>query len=157
MEIEESVAIVFGGASGLGEATVRRLAAEGAVVVVADLAADRAAQVAEEVGGRAVATDVTDAASVEAAVAAATELGPLRISVTCAGIGTPGKLVGREGPTALESFSRVIEVNLLGTINALRCAAFLSMSAEYRCALPSGSCVTKPLFSRVRRIVSTVV
>lgn len=123
METKESVAIVFGGASGLGEATARRLAAEGARVLIADLAAERAAAVAEEIGGLPIAADVTDSGSVEAAVAAATELGPLRVSVTCAGIGTPGKLIGREGPTPLEAFAKVIAVNLLGTINVLRCAA----------------------------------
>jgi len=123
VEIDGSIAIVFGGGSGLGEATARRLAAEGARVLVADLAADRAARVAAEIGGLAVTTDVTDPASVEAAVAAATELGSLRIAVTCAGLATPGKLLGREGAAPLDSFARVIEVNLLGTINTLRCAA----------------------------------
>ena len=123
MEIKGSVATVFGGASGLGEATARRLAAEGAHVVVADLAGDRAEQLAAEIDGTAVTVDVADAGSVEDAVALASELGRLRISVTCAGIGTPAKLIGREGPTPLERFAQVINVNLLGTINTLRCAA----------------------------------
>lgn len=117
-------AIVFGGASGLGEATARRLAADGADVVVADLNVDRANAVADAIGGRAVATDVTDPGSVEAAVAAAAEApGGLRLSVVCAGLATPGKLLGREGPTELERFANVIQVNLIGTINALRLAA----------------------------------
>jgi NAD(P)-dependent dehydrogenase (short-subunit alcohol dehydrogenase family) len=125
MDIEGKTAIVFGGASGLGEATARRLAGEGADVVLADLAADRAAALAEEIGGRAVACDVTDPGSVQAAVDTAAERSEtgLRIAVTCAGIGTAAKLIGREGPTPLESFAKVITVNLIGTINALRLAA----------------------------------
>jgi len=124
MQSEGASAVVFGGASGLGEATARRLAADGARVVVADLAAERAAAVAAEIGGVAVATDVTDPAAVEAAVAQAAQApGGLRIAVVSAGLGTPAKLVGRDGPTPLDAFARVIEVNLIGTINALRLAA----------------------------------
>jgi NAD(P)-dependent dehydrogenase (short-subunit alcohol dehydrogenase family) len=124
MRISGAGAIVFGGASGLGEATVRRLTAQGAEVVIADLAEDRATALSSETGARAVPTDITDQASVEAAVAAAA--GPqrgLRVSVVCAGVATPGKLLGRDGPTPLEHFEAVIRVNLLGTINALRGAA----------------------------------
>ncbi|HEX3240849.1 MAG TPA: SDR family NAD(P)-dependent oxidoreductase [Solirubrobacterales bacterium] len=123
MKIEGTVAAVFGGASGLGAATARRLADEGAKVVVADLALDAAASLAAEIGGLAVEVDVADAASVEGAVARTAELGQLRIAVNCAGLGTPTKLLGREGPTPLDAFAKVIEVNLLGTINVLRCAA----------------------------------
>ena len=123
MQIKDSVAIVFGGASGLGEATARRLAAEGATVVVADLNDAQAQAVAADIGGTAVATDVTSPESVEAAVAAASERGPLRISVVCAGIGTAGKLIGRDGANPLDGFARTIEVNLIGTINAQRVAA----------------------------------
>jgi NAD(P)-dependent dehydrogenase (short-subunit alcohol dehydrogenase family) len=125
VEIQGAAAIVFGGASGLGEATARRLAAEGAHVVVADLAADRAAALADEIGGRAATCDVTDPDSVQAAVDTAAGLSDagLRISVTCAGLGTPGKLIGRDGPTPLDRFAAVIQVNLVGTINALRVAA----------------------------------
>jgi NAD(P)-dependent dehydrogenase (short-subunit alcohol dehydrogenase family) len=124
MQSEGASAIVFGGASGLGEAAARRLAADGARVVVADLAADRAQALAREIDGTAIATDVTDPAAVEAAVAqAAQEPDGLRIAVVSAGLGTPAKLVGGDGPTPLEAFSRVIEVNLIGTINALRVAA----------------------------------
>ena len=123
MKTDGAVAVVFGGASGLGEATARRLAADGARVVVADLGAEKAATVAEEIGGVPVGVDVTSEDSVEHAIAEATKLGELRICVTCAGIGTPGKLLGREGPTPLRKFAQVIEVNLLGTINVLRCAA----------------------------------
>jgi NAD(P)-dependent dehydrogenase (short-subunit alcohol dehydrogenase family) len=123
VRIDGSVAAVFGGASGLGEATARRLAAGGATVLVADLAADRAAAVADEIGGSWAEVDVSDPGSVEAAVTAATGLGALRIAVNTAGIATPNSLIGREGPTPLGAFARVIDVNLLGTINVLRCAA----------------------------------
>jgi NAD(P)-dependent dehydrogenase (short-subunit alcohol dehydrogenase family) len=120
VEIDGTRAIVFGGASGLGEATARRLAAEGAHVTVADLDAERAHAVAAEIGGTGIGCDVTDPDSTAAAVAAAQDI---RIAVVCAGVGTPGKLIGRDGPAPLESFARVINVNLLGTINALRLAA----------------------------------
>jgi NAD(P)-dependent dehydrogenase (short-subunit alcohol dehydrogenase family) len=125
MEIPGAAAIVFGGASGLGEATARRLAAEGAEVVVADLATERAQALAAEIEGHAATCDVTDGDSVQAAVDLANGLTPrgLRISVTCAGVGTPAKLIGRDGPTPLESFAKVINVNLLGTINTLRLSA----------------------------------
>ena len=125
MEIRGAAAIVFGGASGLGEATARRLAAEGAEVVIADLATERAQQLAGEIGAHAATCDVTDPDSVQKAVDTAAALTPrgLRISVTCAGVGTPAKLIGRDGPTPLESFAKVININLVGTINALRLAA----------------------------------
>jgi NAD(P)-dependent dehydrogenase (short-subunit alcohol dehydrogenase family) len=123
MQVEGAVAAVFGGASGLGEATARRLAAGGAKVLVADLNVERAAAVAAEIDGAHVACDVADSASVEDAIAVATELGDLRIAVDCAGIATPTKLVRKGKPTPLEDFAKVIAVNLLGTINVLRCAA----------------------------------
>lgn len=124
MEIAAAGAIVFGGASGLGEATARRLAADGAEVVVADLAEERAQEIAKEIGGRAIKCDVTNVEQ----VAAAAKLGAdadrgLRISVVCAGLGAAAKLVGREGPTPLEEMAKVINVNLLGTINAMGQAA----------------------------------
>jgi NAD(P)-dependent dehydrogenase (short-subunit alcohol dehydrogenase family) len=125
MRIDGAAAIVFGGASGLGEATARRLATEGAEVVVADLNDERARTVAAELGGHAARCDVTDARSVGAAVELAAGLGQrgLRIAVVCAGLATPAKLIGRDGPTPLERFAKVIEVNLTGTINALRLSA----------------------------------
>jgi NAD(P)-dependent dehydrogenase (short-subunit alcohol dehydrogenase family) len=141
MRIEGATAIVFGGASGLGEATARRLAMEGATVTIADLDGERAATVAAEIGGAHVLTDVTDPAAVEAAVNAAARSGPLRISVTCAGIGTPGKLLGREGANPLEGFAKVIAVNLLGTINALRCAAASMVAGEPTADGERGVCV----------------
>jgi NAD(P)-dependent dehydrogenase (short-subunit alcohol dehydrogenase family) len=125
MQIQGTAAIVFGGASGLGEATARRLAAEGATVTVADLNVSRAESVAGEFGGIAQAADVTDSEAVQRAVDTAAGSAPagLRISVCCAGVGWPAKLIGRDGPTPLDHFANVINVNLLGTINALRLAA----------------------------------
>jgi NAD(P)-dependent dehydrogenase (short-subunit alcohol dehydrogenase family) len=124
MQISGAGAVVFGGASGLGEATARRLAAEGAHVVVADLAEERAEALATEIGGVGVRCDVLDDASVLAAIAAAAEAPRgLRISVICAGLGTPAKLLGREGPNPFSTFEQVIKVNLLGTLNALRLAS----------------------------------
>ena len=125
MKIQGTAAIVFGGASGLGEATAERLSAEGASVVVADLNHELAATVAARIGGTAIVCDVTDPASVEAAVELAAGLtgGGLRIVAMTAGIATPGKLIGRDGPTPLETFSNVIAVNLIGTINTLRLTA----------------------------------
>jgi NAD(P)-dependent dehydrogenase (short-subunit alcohol dehydrogenase family) len=122
--LDGSAAIVFGAASGLGEAVARQLAADGASVVVADINQERAASVADSIGGQAVIADVTDPESVEAAIATTSALpGRLRISVNCAGIGTPGKLLKRGEPTPLDHFSSVIDVNLVGTINVLRTAA----------------------------------
>jgi NAD(P)-dependent dehydrogenase (short-subunit alcohol dehydrogenase family) len=124
MEIGGQAALVSGGASGLGRATARALAHAGVKVAILDLNAAAAAETAKEVGGLALACDVTDAASVEAAVAEARRHhGPARIAVCCAGIGTAGRIVGRGGPIPLEDFRRVIEVNLIGSFNLLRLAA----------------------------------
>jgi len=142
MQVDGAVAAVFGGASGLGEATARRLAAGGARVLVADLNAERAAAVAAEIDGAHVGCDVADAVSVEAAVAAASELGDLRIAVDCAGIATPTKLIRKGKATPLEDFAKVIAVNLLGTINVLRCAAAAMADAEPVADGDRGICVT---------------
>ena len=126
MRIEGQSALVAGGASGLGAATVRRLHAEGAHVVIADLSQDLGAALAAELGERArfVATDVTDEAAVQRAVDAAAEAPRgLRIAVCCAGIGWAEKLAGRRGAHTLEGFQRVITVNLVGTFNVLRLSA----------------------------------
>jgi NAD(P)-dependent dehydrogenase (short-subunit alcohol dehydrogenase family) len=141
MEIDGRVAIVVGGASGLGEAAARRLAAAGAKVVVADLDIERASGVAADIDGLAVEVDVTDEASVENAIAEATKVGVLRIAVNTAGIGTPTKLISRGGPTALSSFAKVIEINLLGTINVLRCAAAAMVATEPEEGGERGICV----------------
>ncbi|WP_077489377.1 3-hydroxyacyl-CoA dehydrogenase [Sinomonas mesophila] len=125
MELQGTTALVTGGASGLGAATVRRLHAGGAAVVIADLPGSAGAELAAELGERAAfaPADVTDEEQVRAAVARASQLGPLRVVVNCAGIATPGKVLGREGVLALEQFERVIRVNLLGTFNVVRLAA----------------------------------
>lgn len=141
MQIEGQVAAVFGGASGLGEATARRLASGGAKVLVADLNEDRARAVAAEIDGVHVAADVADANSVEDAIAAATEMGDLRIAVDCAGIATPTKLVRKGKPTPLEDFAKVLAVNLLGTINVLRCAAAAMAATEPVADGDRGVCV----------------
>ena len=124
MNIAGSGALITGGASGLGAATARRLAALGARVVVADLNRGAGEALARELGeaARFVEADVTDAESTQRAVDAAAESG-LRILVCCAGVGTPEKLLGKEGPLDLERFERVVRINLIGTVNPVRLAA----------------------------------
>jgi NAD(P)-dependent dehydrogenase (short-subunit alcohol dehydrogenase family) len=124
MLLRDQAAIVTGGASGLGAATARKLAAQGAKVAVCDLNAKLAESVAAEIKGVAVTCDVSDAASAEAAIAAAAKAhGPARVLVSCAGIGAAKRVVGRDGPMALADFDKVIKVNLIGTFNMLRLAA----------------------------------
>ncbi|CAM3230120.1 4-formylbenzenesulfonate dehydrogenase TsaC1/TsaC2 [Arthrobacter ulcerisalmonis] len=130
MDVNGTVALITGGASGLGAATARRLHDDGAAVVLVDLASSAGEQVAAELVGDGsgpaaifVAADVTDEDQVQAAVDAATTLGPLRIVVNCAGIGTPGKVLGRDGVLPLADFNRVVQINLVGTFNVLRLAA----------------------------------
>jgi NAD(P)-dependent dehydrogenase (short-subunit alcohol dehydrogenase family) len=127
MKSFDVAAVVSGGASGLGEATTRALAAEGAAVTILDLNEDRGAALAAELGGHTtfVRTDVTDEASVQAAIADATGKDrPLRIAVNCAGIGWAQRTVGRDGtPHDLGAFTKTVMVNLVGTFNVLRLAA----------------------------------
>jgi NAD(P)-dependent dehydrogenase (short-subunit alcohol dehydrogenase family) len=125
MQVEKSVALVTGASSGLGLATARRLAAEGAKVVILDLPSSRGGEVAAELGGsvRFAPGDVTSEQDVAAAVAAAADLGPLRIVVNCAGTGVPAKTIGRDGPAALDGFTKTVTVNLIGTFNVIRLAA----------------------------------
>ena len=133
MEIGGSGALVAGGASGLGEATARRLHADGAHVVIADLNDERGRALSDELGDRAsfVRTDVTDADGVQAAVsAAAGQAVPLRVAVSCAGIGGAGRVVGSKGPHSLERFEQVIRVNLIGTFNVMRLAAAVMAENE---------------------------
>jgi NAD(P)-dependent dehydrogenase (short-subunit alcohol dehydrogenase family) len=125
MDLNRTSAIVSGGASGLGEATVAALAAAGATVVVADLSEERGKAVASAAGGTFARTDVTDEQSVQAAVDAAVATGaPLRAVVNCAGIGWATRTVNRDGsPHDLASFRKVIDVNLIGTFNLMRIGA----------------------------------
>jgi NAD(P)-dependent dehydrogenase (short-subunit alcohol dehydrogenase family) len=123
MLLKDQAAIVTGGASGLGAATARKLAAQGAKVAVCDLNVKLAESVAAEIKGVAVACDVADAASAEAAIAAAAKAhGPARVLVNCAGIGVAKRVVGRDGPHSLADFDRVIRINLIGSFNMLRLA-----------------------------------
>ncbi|BCW69565.1 SDR family NAD(P)-dependent oxidoreductase [Arthrobacter sp. NicSoilB8] len=159
MDIKGTVALITGGASGLGAATARRLFDAGASVVLVDLpgsagdafaaelnasagnpaaaggapAGAAGADAAAAEGGRTavfVPADVTDEVQVQAAVGAASALGPLRIVVNCAGIATPGRVLGRDGVLPLETFSRVIQINLVGTFNVIRLAAAAMAATE---------------------------
>jgi NAD(P)-dependent dehydrogenase (short-subunit alcohol dehydrogenase family) len=123
MQLKDMAAIVTGGASGLGAATARRLAAQGAKVAVCDLNAKLAESVAAEIKGTAIVCDVSDAASAEAAIVQAAKAhGPARVLVNCAGIGVAKRVIGRDGPMPLSDFDRVIRVNMIGTFNMLRLA-----------------------------------
>src|ERR1700753_3859797 len=122
MELNGTSAIVTGGASGLGEATARVLAAAGAYVVVADLNEEAGTKVAAEIGGQFAKTNVTDEGEAAAAVAAAEASGrPLRAAVNCAGIGYASRTLSRDGsPHDLGAFNKVIAINLVGTFNVMR-------------------------------------
>jgi NAD(P)-dependent dehydrogenase (short-subunit alcohol dehydrogenase family) len=144
MQVEGSSAIVFGGASGLGEASARRLHEHGARVTIADLNEDKGGGLADELGDEAsfVKTDVTKADEVEAAVAAAAEAeGGLRINVCCAGVGWAEKLAGKRGPHQLQPFETVIQINLIGTFNALRFAAVAMLGNDPNAEGERGVCV----------------
>ena len=125
MDLTGTAAIISGGASGLGEATARALAAAGSTVVIADLNADRGEAVAAELGGKFVQTDVADEASVASAVDVAAALpAPLRVIVNCAGIGWAERTVNRDGsPHSYATFRKVIDINLIGTFNVMRIGA----------------------------------
>ncbi|MEP6861556.1 MAG: SDR family NAD(P)-dependent oxidoreductase [Deltaproteobacteria bacterium] len=123
MKLPGHVALVTGGASGLGAATVRRLSEGGAKVVIVDQN-DRGAELAKELGATFAKADVTDSAQVEAAVAQASALGPLRVVVQCAGVGWAARTLDKTGkPHDLELFQKVIAINLVGHFNVLRLAA----------------------------------
>ncbi len=124
MDIKGQAAIVTGGASGLGAATARTLAAGGAKVAIVDVNAKAAAEVAIDINGIAIACDVADSGAAEAAVKkAAADHGPARILVNCAGVGPAKRIVGRDGPMPLADFEHVIRINLIGTFNMMRLAA----------------------------------
>jgi NAD(P)-dependent dehydrogenase (short-subunit alcohol dehydrogenase family) len=133
MRISERVCLVTGGASGLGLATVKRLLADDARVVIVDLPTSAGESIAAELGDRArfAAADVTDPDAVTAAVDAARDLGPLRVLVHCAGRGGPVRLVERGNvPGSLEKFQEIITLNLIGTFNVLRLAATAMAETE---------------------------
>ena len=124
MDINGHAALVTGGGSGMGAETARHLAQAGAKVAVLDVNMDGANSVAEEIGGVAVNCDVSSAESAEAAVAAAREAhGPARVLVNCAGVATPGRIVGRDGAGSFDDYARVVGINLIGTFNMIRLAA----------------------------------
>jgi len=124
MKLQGSVALVTGGASGLGAATAHRLAQGGAKVVVVDRDEAKGSALAKELGGAFAKADVTDAAQVEAALAEAGKLGTLRVTVSCAGVGWASRTLDKTGkPHDLDLFKTVIGVNLVGTFNVLRLAA----------------------------------
>jgi len=127
-----TVALVTGGASGLGEATTRRLHEGGAAIVIIDLPSSPGEALATELGARVrfCAADVRNDDQVQAAITAAKGLGDLRIVVNCAGVSTPGRVISRNGPMDLESFRDVIDINLIGTFNVLRLAAAAMLGNE---------------------------
>jgi 3-hydroxyacyl-CoA dehydrogenase/3-hydroxy-2-methylbutyryl-CoA dehydrogenase len=144
MRVQGSSALVAGGASGLGAATVAHLHAAGANVVIADLDERHGAELAGELGERArfERADVTDADSMQAAVDAAAALpGGIRISVCCAGIAWAERLAGKRGPHSLESFETVIGVNLIGTFNVLRLTATAMLANQPTDSSERGVCI----------------
>ncbi|KRF48808.1 3-hydroxy-2-methylbutyryl-CoA dehydrogenase [Terrabacter sp. Soil811] len=137
MQLNSStVAVVTGGGSGLGGATARRLVADGATVVIIDLEGSTAPALVDELNAQRegsavfVAADVRDEAQVQAAIDRATALGELRIAVNCAGVATPGRVIGRGGPLSLDTFKTVIDINLVGSFNVLRLAAAAMLGNE---------------------------
>ncbi|PIE16932.1 MAG: 3-hydroxyacyl-CoA dehydrogenase [Rhodobacterales bacterium] len=124
MQINQTAAIITGGASGLGEATARALCAAGAKVVIFDRDEKRGPEVAAEIGADFANVDVTSESSVAAGVKLAVEkMGKINACINCAGIATGEKTIGRDGPHALDSFKRTIDINLIGSFNVLRLAA----------------------------------
>jgi NAD(P)-dependent dehydrogenase (short-subunit alcohol dehydrogenase family) len=131
MQIKNSVFLVTGGASGLGAASARMAAENGAKVVIADLNSDLGEKLAKELGGRFVKTDVTSEADGKAAVELAQkQFGGLHVLVNCAGVGTAERTVGKDGPHSLAHFTKVISINLIGTFNMIRLAAAAMVNAS---------------------------
>ena len=151
MDVKGQSAIVTGAGSGIGADVARHLAKAGARVAVLDLNKAGAEAVAREIGGAAFECDVSKAASAEAAVASATKaIGPARILINVAGILIPGRVLGKDGPLALEKFSKVIEVNLIGTFNMMRLAAAEMAKLE---PLADGATIRKGLRSGTNRSI----
>jgi NAD(P)-dependent dehydrogenase (short-subunit alcohol dehydrogenase family) len=130
VNIQGSSALVAGGASGLGEATVRELHARGADVTIADLNEEVGSALASELGVRFAACDVREETQVQDAVAAASSAGPLRIAICCAGTGWAQKVAGSKGPHPLLPFETIISINLIGTFNVLRMASAAMIATE---------------------------
>jgi NAD(P)-dependent dehydrogenase (short-subunit alcohol dehydrogenase family) len=132
MNIEGSVAVITGGASGLGLATAHRLAAAGAQVALLDLESAPGTEAVESIDGTAVfvPADVTNEDEVIGALDAAATLGQIRVVVNCAGIGTPGRVIGKNGVLPLEQFQKVVMVNLIGTFNVIRLGAERIVAAD---------------------------
>jgi NAD(P)-dependent dehydrogenase (short-subunit alcohol dehydrogenase family) len=131
VQIEGCSAVVFGGASGLGEATARRLHAEGAVVTLADINAEKGEQLASELGAAFATCDVREEDQVQAAVEQAAQgAGGLRIAVCCAGTGWAQKVASSKGAHPLMPFETIIQINLIGTFNALRLAAQAMIASQ---------------------------
>jgi NAD(P)-dependent dehydrogenase (short-subunit alcohol dehydrogenase family) len=130
MQLPGVVALVTGGASGLGLATATALSRAGADVVLVDLPSAGGEAAAQRLGGSFAGADVTDEEQVQAAVDLASGRGPLRVLVNCAGIGTPGRVLGKNGPLPLAQFARVVSVNLVGTFNVIRLAAAAMAQTE---------------------------
>jgi NAD(P)-dependent dehydrogenase (short-subunit alcohol dehydrogenase family) len=130
MRIDGCSAIVTGGASGLGLATATELSRAGAHVVIADLPSSPGEERAKEIGGSFAGLDVTDETGVQQAVRAAVSQAPLRIVVNCAGVGTPGRVLGKQGVLPLEAFEKVVRVNLIGTFNVIRLAVAAMVDSD---------------------------
>src|SRR5688572_24338007 len=124
MQVATQSALVAGGGSGIGAAVARHLAGQGAKIAVLDVNLDGAKATAQAIGGIAFECDIASASSAEKAIAAARDAhGPARILANCAGVLSPGRILGKDGPLSLDIFRRVIEVNLIGAFNLLRLAA----------------------------------
>ncbi len=126
MDINGSVAVVTGGASGLGEACVRNLVNLGAKVSIFDFAEDRGQKVASEIGDASIfcMTDITDEGNVQAAMNKTVQaFGAIHVAINCAGVGIPAKVLGKEGPMPMDHFNKVVQINLMGTMNIIRLAA----------------------------------
>ena len=142
MDIEGSGALVVGGASGLGEATARRLHSQGAAVTIADVNAEKGGALAGELGVEFVACDVREEEQVEAAVAKAADApGGLRIAICCAGTGWAQKVAGSKGPHPLMPFETIVSINLIGTFNVLRFASAAMIANEPAPDGERGACV----------------
>jgi NAD(P)-dependent dehydrogenase (short-subunit alcohol dehydrogenase family) len=131
MDVQGAVAVVTGGASGLGFASAKRLAAKGAKVLIADLPSSSGEAVAQELGGAFAAADVADEAQMQAAIAKAEAMGPVRVLVHCAGRGGALRILEKDGtPGSLAHYEAIIRVNLTGSFNALRLAAAAMAKTE---------------------------